>query len=168
MSPLLCGYIGETYGWHYGFGLATLGMLTGLAVFVAPVRITQFLIMSGAVAAALGLFYFRPDNAFSTGVNIFVGLALLIAGVIAWVALGRGGLPAEVGAPSDPQRLRKPWRVRFLPSGRFTSSRCWRFPCWRCWFRRTAMSPLSLQRSWTACNPAATQCCRFPPMSSPR
>ena len=38
MSPLLCGYIGETYGWHYGFGLATLGMLTGLAVFVAPVR----------------------------------------------------------------------------------------------------------------------------------
>lgn len=108
MSPLLCGYIGETYGWHYGFGLATLGMLTGLAVFVAPVRITQVLIMSGAVAAALGLFYFRPDNAFSTGVNIFVGIALLIAGVIAWVALGRGGLPAEVGAPSDPRRLRKP------------------------------------------------------------
>ncbi len=107
MSPLLCGYIGETYGWHYGFGLATLGMLTGLAVFVAPVRITQVLIMSGAVAAALGLFYFRPDNPFSTGVNIFVGVALLIAGAIAWVALGRGGLPAEVGAPSDPQRLRK-------------------------------------------------------------
>lgn len=107
MSPLLCGYIGETYGWHYGFGLATLGMLTGLAVFVAPVRITQVLIMSGAVAAALGLFYFRPENPFSTGVNIFVGIALLIAGAIAWVALGRGGLPAEVGAPSDPQRLRK-------------------------------------------------------------
>ena len=108
MSPLLCGYIGETYGWHYGFGLATLGMLTGLAVFVAPVRITQFLIMSGAAAGAVGLFYFRPDNAFSTGVNIFVGLALLIAGVIAWVALGRGGLPDEVGAPADLQRLRKP------------------------------------------------------------
>ena len=108
MSPLLCGYIGETYGWHYGFGLATLGMLTGLAVFVAPIRITQVLIMSGAVAAALGLFYFRPDNPFSTGVNIFVGIALLIAGVIAWVALGRGGLPAEVGAPADPERLRKP------------------------------------------------------------
>ena len=108
MSPLLCGYIGETYGWHLGFGLATLGMLTGLAVFVASVRVTQILIMSGAVVAALGLFYFRPDNAFSTGVNIFVGVALVIAGVIAWVALGRGGLPLEVGAPSDPQRLRKP------------------------------------------------------------
>jgi len=33
MSPLLCGYVGETYGWHYGFGLAGLGMLTGFVVF---------------------------------------------------------------------------------------------------------------------------------------
>ncbi len=36
MAPLLCGYIGETYGWHYGFGLATIGMLVGLAVFRGP------------------------------------------------------------------------------------------------------------------------------------
>ena len=34
MAPLLCGYIGETYGWEKGFGLATVGMLVGLAVFV--------------------------------------------------------------------------------------------------------------------------------------
>ena len=27
-------YIGETYGWEKGFGLATVGMLVGLAVFV--------------------------------------------------------------------------------------------------------------------------------------
>ena len=39
LSPLVCGYVGETYGWHYGFGLATIGMLTGVAVFVAPVRV---------------------------------------------------------------------------------------------------------------------------------
>ncbi len=32
-SPLLCGYVGETYGWHYGFGLAGLGMLTGFVIF---------------------------------------------------------------------------------------------------------------------------------------
>jgi POT family proton-dependent oligopeptide transporter len=104
MSPLLCGYIGETYGWHYGFGLATIGMLTGLAVFVAPTLVTQVLIMSGAIAAAVGLFYFRPDNPFSIGVNWFVGISLLIAGVAAWVALGRGGLPKEAGAPPDGRR----------------------------------------------------------------
>lgn len=34
LGSLLCGYIGETYGWGYGFGLAGIGMLAGLVVFV--------------------------------------------------------------------------------------------------------------------------------------
>ena len=34
IGSLLCGYIGETYGWAYGFGLAGIGMLAGLLVFV--------------------------------------------------------------------------------------------------------------------------------------
>jgi proton-dependent oligopeptide transporter, POT family len=34
-APLLCGYIGETYGWHYGFGLAGVGMVLGLIVFLS-------------------------------------------------------------------------------------------------------------------------------------
>ncbi|WP_370178384.1 peptide MFS transporter [Alteriqipengyuania sp.] len=33
LGSLLCGYIGETYGWSYGFGLAGFGMLLGLIVF---------------------------------------------------------------------------------------------------------------------------------------
>lgn len=33
-SSLICGYIGEVYGWGYGFGAAGIGMLAGLAVFV--------------------------------------------------------------------------------------------------------------------------------------
>lgn len=33
LAPLVCGYIGEVYGWHYGFGLAGIGMLFGLIVF---------------------------------------------------------------------------------------------------------------------------------------
>jgi POT family proton-dependent oligopeptide transporter len=108
MSPLLCGYIGETYGWHYGFGLASLGMMTGLAVFVAPVRVTQLLIGAGALSAFLALVVLRPDNAYSFGANLFVGVALLVAAGVAWVALGRGGLPPEAGAPPDPARLRAP------------------------------------------------------------
>ena len=108
MSPLLCGYIGETYGWHYGFGLATIGMLTGLAVFVAPIFLTQLLIMVGAITAAIGMFLFRPDNPFSIGVNMFVGVSLLAAGVIAWIALGRGGLPDDAGHPPDQDRLTRP------------------------------------------------------------
>ncbi len=174
MSPLLCGYIGETLDWHYGFGLATIGMLVGIAVFVAPSLVSQvsmfllavgavlnifvvpsmfpqrpaipmnlnyvllaglvlagwltfrelrhgriqeslsstylarFVIMVGAISATVTLFCCHPDNPFSLAVNVFVGIALLIAAVVAWGALGRGGLPKEAGAPPDPQRLRRP------------------------------------------------------------
>ena len=34
LAPLVCGTIGEVYGWHYGFGIAGIGMLLGAAVFL--------------------------------------------------------------------------------------------------------------------------------------
>lgn len=34
LSALVVGYIGETYGWHYGFGLAGIGMVVGQLVYV--------------------------------------------------------------------------------------------------------------------------------------
>ena len=34
LAALTCGYLGETYGWAYGFGLAGIGMLLGLVTFV--------------------------------------------------------------------------------------------------------------------------------------
>ncbi|MFN3232011.1 MAG: peptide MFS transporter [Alphaproteobacteria bacterium] len=33
-APLLCGWLGHTYGWSYGFGAAAVGMAAGLIVFV--------------------------------------------------------------------------------------------------------------------------------------
>jgi len=33
-AGLLCGYLGETFGWSYGFGAAGVGMLLGLVTFV--------------------------------------------------------------------------------------------------------------------------------------
>jgi len=173
MSPLLCGYIGETYGWHYGFGLATIGMLTGVAVFVAPSLVSQcamfllaiaatlnifvvpsvfpdnpsfvmylnfgllglltlvgfyslmelgwaqlaesvvskliawIVLITGSIAAAGCLFMYYTDNPFSIGVNIFVGVSLLIAALVACVAIYHGGLPKEAGAPPDAERLRR-------------------------------------------------------------
>jgi len=107
MAPLLCGYIGQTYDWKYGFGLATVGMLTGLAVFVAPRWATALAILTGALSAAGGLLYFHPVEIVSTGVNIFVASSLVAAALIAAVALYRGGLPTDAGAPPEPQRFRK-------------------------------------------------------------
>ena len=31
-SPLVCGTLGQVYGWHYGFGAAGVGMVFGLIV----------------------------------------------------------------------------------------------------------------------------------------
>lgn len=98
MSPLLCGYIGETYGWHLGFGLATIGMMTGLAVFVMPNLVTQALIGAGALGAVFALLFYRPDNTTAILWNAFVAVCLTIAGVISITALARGGLPTTAGA----------------------------------------------------------------------
>ncbi|WP_108651994.1 peptide MFS transporter [Dongshaea marina] len=34
VAPLACGYAAQTYGWHYGFGIAGIGMLLGLILFL--------------------------------------------------------------------------------------------------------------------------------------
>ncbi len=98
MAPLLCGYVGETYGWHYGFGLATVGMLIGLAVFAVPTRVAQFLILGGALATG-GSMFFLADDAILTAINSFVALALIASAFIAFAALNKGGIPGEAGQP---------------------------------------------------------------------
>jgi POT family proton-dependent oligopeptide transporter len=46
VGPLLCGFLGERYGWHIGFGAAALFMLGGLATYLSgyrylPARVEQ-------------------------------------------------------------------------------------------------------------------------------
>jgi POT family proton-dependent oligopeptide transporter len=38
LAPLICGTLGEIYGWHFGFAAAGVGMLTGLAIYLAGGR----------------------------------------------------------------------------------------------------------------------------------
>ena len=97
LSPLICGYVGENYGWHKGFGLATIGMLIGLAIFVAPTLVTQLLIGAGAVGTA--------GACCTLGPTIRCGLSMRLSPshwsprVISIRALSLGGVPDEVGRP---------------------------------------------------------------------
>ncbi len=111
MSPLLCGYVGETYGWHYGFGLATFGMMIGLAVFVMPTLITSGLIFVGAVGSAAGMLYFRPDNIWAILINVFVAICLLVSAIAACMALNRGGLPSWAGGRPKGVDGRNDWKI---------------------------------------------------------
>ena len=35
LAPLVCGTLGELYGWHWGFGAAGIGMCLGLLIYIA-------------------------------------------------------------------------------------------------------------------------------------
>ncbi len=103
-APLICGYIGETYDWFWGFSIAGIGMLLGLAVFWkwhpllgdngeapdegvlkkwgAPTYIAGFL--SVAVFALL-IRYFEVMS------YVLTPFALLVIGVIVTYAVRAGG-----------------------------------------------------------------------------
>ena len=38
LAPLVCGTLGELYGWHYGFAAAGVGMCIGLAIYLGGSR----------------------------------------------------------------------------------------------------------------------------------
>ncbi|QTD38830.1 MFS transporter [Polaribacter batillariae] len=38
IAPLLCGWLAAEYGWHYGFGLAGIGMMAGLIFFWSGIK----------------------------------------------------------------------------------------------------------------------------------
>ena len=38
VGPLLCGFLAQYYGWHYGFGVAAIFMLAGLATYLYGYR----------------------------------------------------------------------------------------------------------------------------------
>ncbi len=85
LAPIACGYLGERLGWHWGFGLAGIGMLLGLFVFMRA----QPLLVGLAEAPA------RPGRrvAFAgLSLQAWVYLGTLLAVVIAWQLVQHGAL----------------------------------------------------------------------------
>jgi POT family proton-dependent oligopeptide transporter len=39
LAPLVCGTLGELYGWHWGFGAAGVGMAIALAIYCSSLRL---------------------------------------------------------------------------------------------------------------------------------
>jgi len=108
MAPLICGYVGENYGWHYGFGLATVGMLVGLALFVVPASLSRLMILGTAVLCGGAMVYLNLDEViYALGPNVFVALCLIAAGVVGFLALSKVGLPDWAGEPADPELLNR-------------------------------------------------------------
>jgi len=118
LAPLVCGYVGETYGWHYGFGLATIGMLLGLATFVAPSAVSRALILGASLASVGTMYYTTQGDATQLLLNLPVAIALLAAGVVSAIKLSQGSIPSDMGAPRDAQgNVTKPRQVATIMLG---------------------------------------------------
>ena len=110
LGSLLCGYIGETYGWSYGFGLAGFGMLLGLVVFglgkklllgrgeppVALGRALEWSLYAAGLLAVLACWW-MVQNQSVVGTLLGVFGAILVAYVI--------GLSVVKLAPEDRDRI---------------------------------------------------------------
>ncbi len=110
-ASIVCGYLGQTLGWSYGFGAAGIGMLLGLGQFLwgqkylhghaessAPEKLRErvfgipreFAIYLSAVVGLLPvawLMWAVANRAFSLSGDISLALALMIAvmiSVLAW------------------------------------------------------------------------------------
>ena len=74
LAPLVCGTLGETYGWHYGFGAAGVGMLAGLLIYLWGGR---YLPESQAKATPAELAP-RPSGSWRDAFMLLLGVGLAV------------------------------------------------------------------------------------------
>jgi proton-dependent oligopeptide transporter, POT family len=107
-SPLICGTLGELYGWHYGFAAAGVGMVVGLTIYL------------------LGQRWLPPDNFTRRSIaereaprrpiteergRILGLLAICLASVAFWAAYEQQGNTLALWADSDTDRSVFGWVV---------------------------------------------------------
>jgi len=78
LATLACGYLGQTYGWKYGFGLAGIGMAIGLAQYLLGQKYLQ-----GKADPP------RPIGAFTQGIFWILGIVAVIP---AWMLVQQAEL----------------------------------------------------------------------------
>ena len=84
IATLACAYLGETYGWQYGFGLAGIGMLVGLVTFIGGDKHLQGV---GAPPATAGL----SDRIAGVSKEVLIYISAFAAVVVVWQLIQRTG-----------------------------------------------------------------------------
>ena len=75
LAPLVCGTLGEVYGWHWGFGAAGVGMCLGLVIYLAGGR---WLPEDGPRAMPQPMPASTDDAATRVGRLVAIGLAVVV------------------------------------------------------------------------------------------
>ncbi|MBS0461088.1 MAG: MFS transporter, partial [Proteobacteria bacterium] len=87
-SSLICGYLGEVYGWGYGFGAAGIGMLAGLGMFISGQKYLQ----GHAEPKDPGKLRRRVLGPITVEATIYLGAVLGLPAIWALMQLGDGVL----------------------------------------------------------------------------
>lgn len=105
LSPLVCGFLGETYGWHYGFTAAGIGMAVGLTTYVLGTRHLPPETPRAVVGAA-------ADRGYSRQALILL-LAVALAVVVFRIAYEQTGNTVALWADSSVDREVSPggWAI---------------------------------------------------------
>jgi len=90
LSPLACGYLGERFGWHWGFGLAGVGMLIGLFVFMRAQPLLHGLAEPPDIPAL------KRPVAIGVSAEISVYLGTFAAVFVAWQLMQHGSLVGTI------------------------------------------------------------------------
>ena len=98
VAPLICGYVGETYGWRWGFMCAGIGMLLGMVTFMGGLGrlqgkggvpegkegigpIVQVVVMWTCLAAAIYLLLGKQTWMFTVMSSLMGAVVVVLLGI---------------------------------------------------------------------------------------
>ncbi|MRT16592.1 peptide MFS transporter [Vitellibacter sp. q18] len=112
LSSLIVGYVGEVYGWHYGFGLAAIGMLLGLIQYLAGQKHLKYVgnntnkSIDPEEAAAMK----RPLTKIEKDRVIVLFISFLLV-IVFWGAFEQAGGLMNIYASEKTNRMLMGWEV---------------------------------------------------------
>lgn len=99
-SPIVCGTLGEVYGWHYGFASAGVGMMIGLSIYLAG----HHWLPSGRIVDDPGEQRSAPESEHEAKNRALGLVAICLASVAFWAAYEQQGNTLALWADADTDR----------------------------------------------------------------
>lgn len=115
LAPLVCGTLGQVYGWHYGFAAAGVGMLAGLLIYLGGQRYLPAVQQTGFIRKT------RPQTTALTGKDwqVIGGLILLATlNILFWAVYEQQGNTLQLFVDQNTDRHIGGWE---MPSSWFQS-----------------------------------------------
>ncbi len=112
LSSLIVGYVGEVYGWHYGFGLAAIGMALGLIQYLVGQKHLKYVgnNTNNSIDPEEKAAMKRPLNKIEKDRMIVLFISFILV-IVFWGAFEQAGGLMNIYASEKTDRLLLGWTV---------------------------------------------------------